>query len=857
MPQTQRPAVAILAILLLVWLIFPEGDYQSQSLAFSDLVSQRLARYRYALRQLDQSRWGDFSPLSSGPPSAESQAGAVGDRPAQPKYLNLTGFRAEDGLAWEDLDRFRDKGLQLSRHAVPPVGGRWLWETARGEPLWADADGTLFGQWVRRAGQSNRTFNSYNLSDSVPSMEWVGLRQGWARNLTGDAGRILLRLEGNKTVSQYEQLPANQRPLSGGMIRNVRGAVTIEDTHGSGLSWETRLWGVHWPRQGVILMTTTSEKFEGIFGLPHLAPGPDFFQSSQWLLNQTLSRVLSEKERDVYADQTMPWNSDIENPHYTANPSPHCEYVLYAQIHPPNLQQDLEPLSDGETPSEAIRVIESELEHPLGAPIHAVPELQISTVIYSPDCSFFLESKGPPQFPSYEGTHLVGMKKQVHLHQIKTWILAYGAVMFYQVYLLKNQIKETYTPSTLGRVSFETTSIMVIADGLTFTAAATWVSSAAATFLPTLALMFASFLSMAIGGNLLARIHEVQQPAQARRQADQLGINNNNNNNNRNGNIDNSSSSSSDPSVPGIAPILPAPVTAGHRPLASLAAGPPTPAATITDDAPIALPDPRRSPAASAAAQTLTFQSIIGRFILCSLCIAFLAVVSTSWYASLRALFFNLCAAAYLSLWMPQVYRNTMRNCRRALGWQFVAGQSAARLLPVAYFWVKPDNFLYARTDPRAFAALAAWVWLQILLLALQDALGPRFGVPAAWTPDAWDYHPVLRQDSVEAGGLPIGLAAAAAADDAPDRRRNSSSSDDKAPRPDHGLRAIDCAICREILEVPVVRAGEDDVSVASVFARRMYMVTPCRHIFHTACLEGWMRFRLQCPICREELPPL
>jgi len=28
-------------------------------------------------------------------------------------------------------------------------------------------------------------------------------------------------------------------------------------------------------------------------------------------------------------------------------------------------------------------------------------------------------------------------------------------------------------------------------------------------------------------------------------------------------------------------------------------------------------------------------------------------------------------------------------------------------------------------------------------------------------------------------------------------------------------------------------------------------MVTPCRHVFHSNCLEGWMRFRLQCPNCR------
>jgi hypothetical protein len=78
-----------------------------------------------------------------------------------------------------------------------------------------------------------------------------------------------------------------------------------------------------------------------------------------------------------------------------------------------------------------------------------------------------------------------------------------------------------------------------------------------------------------------------------------------------------------------------------------------------------------------------------------------------------------------------------------------------------------------------------------------------------------------------------------------------------------HGmaLRSIDCAICTEVLEVPVVRASAKDPAAAGglvgVFARRAYMVTPCRHVFHTKCLEGWFKYKLQCPICREELPPL
>ncbi|RFU81971.1 tul1 ring-domain e3 ubiquitin ligase [Trichoderma arundinaceum] len=841
MPQTQHPAFTFLIVLFIVWLFLPDSEYQSQSIALSDLILSRLSHYRASLDVLNATRWGDFSPLE-----ADRKED---DHASAPKYVNLTGFREEDRFSWQDLGRFRERGLRLSRHAIPAVGGEQLWDVAQGEPVWANASGVLLGQWVRRQESVPRTYDSFNLSQSVPSMHWIGDKTEWARNMTGTAGRIHVRLEGNKTVTGYEQLSKTDGPLSGGLIRNVKSAVTFEDTEGSGLSWEMRLWGVHWPRQGVIMMTTTSEKFDGIFGLPHLTPGPDYFQSSQRLLNQTLAHTIATKKKNIYSDQSIPWNSDIENPLHTPNPSPHCEYVMYVQIHPPSRQSlgfgSASP--KGENMADILQAIESELESPLGAPINHVPKLHMSAVIYSPDCGLFLETKGPPDFPPSEANHLLGVKTEVQISRINHWLLAYAVLMFGQVILLKGQMKETYTPSTLGRVSFWTISMMLIVDGMTFSAAATWVATAQHTFLPTLTLMFASFMSMTIGGSLLAKIHEIQTPQPRRRDGAQGAAGANS------GTTSTTSSAPLTPNRTGTGPILPGPVTAG-RGSGTPAAVDQATAANIADGAAAV---PGAAAAARPAApptQAQTFQSIMGRFILLSVCISFVGISSMTWYTAVRSWFLNICAFIYLSMWVPQIYRNIIRNCRRALKWQFVVGESLLRLLPLSYFWLRQDNFLFARTEPRAFVTLCLWVWLQIFVLATQDAVGPRFGIPKGWTPDAWDYHPVLREDNVEAGGLPIGLGP----EDSPARDRRRSSEDRDKPRPGGGTtRAIDCAICREVLEVPVVKAGEEDMSVTGVFARRMYMVTPCRHIFHTPCLESWMKFRLQCPICREDLPPL
>ncbi|CAM9740701.1 unnamed protein product [Phaeothamnion confervicola] len=34
------------------------------------------------------------------------------------------------------------------------------------------------------------------------------------------------------------------------------------------------------------------------------------------------------------------------------------------------------------------------------------------------------------------------------------------------------------------------------------------------------------------------------------------------------------------------------------------------------------------------------------------------------------------------------------------------------------------------------------------------------------------------------------------------------------------------------------------------------YMITPCDHVFHEACLVRWMQIKMECPTCRATLPP-
>ena len=52
----------------------------------------------------------------------------------------------------------------------------------------------------------------------------------------------------------------------------------------------------------------------------------------------------------------------------------------------------------------------------------------------------------------------------------------------------------------------------------------------------------------------------------------------------------------------------------------------------------------------------------------------------------------------------------------------------------------------------------------------------------------------------------------------------------------------VDCVICYNPIDI---------------MNRKAYMIAPCDHIFHKSCLEQWMDVKMECPICRTDLPAL
>ncbi|OQD78314.1 hypothetical protein PENDEC_c001G03309 [Penicillium decumbens] len=768
-----------------------------------------LDRERHAFRLLNESKYGDFDPPTD-------------------RWLPFAGVRQNDSYAWDLLPNVRSRvrhqlrSVLLNAGLEPPIGlddsnmSSPLNLTKLFLPVYRNTTGKLRGDWVRQ----NDVQRSTPLNTSAIAHEHEYFTHEFSLNITGNGGTFFFDLE---------EGGGEELQLGEGLVREIRASLTVESEDFWGSTWYLSLFGMHFPETGSIILTTSSEKFGGILALPHFALSPDTYELSHRLLLKSLSDTMLERQNRP--PTLFPWSS-LAGLEQIEFPAPKCEHIIFLQQHP--------VVVDGAVADRLLlERMERELRYPMGAPIPDPPLMVMSAVVFSPDCGYILETKGGPEYPPSDHLYLSGPKYEEYSKYAARLIFVVAAVFVAQITLLLRQIKEASTPSTRSRVSFYTIALMALGDAfvLTFIVLELY---AAVSFLVLATASFLTFLSVSyIGMKFMMEIWAVQEPERREERP-----------------VDTPASTTR----PG---TLPLPATAavrdsGATPIIL------TPDQDPPDDDLEPPPTTNRTGPPNPTQVRSDVGTMYARFYLALFGMLILSIWAVLLPRRLGWIYARLLSAIYLSFWVPQIYRNVMRNCRKALRWDFVVGQSILRLFPFVYFLTARGNVLFIRPDWTTAFAMTGWVWIQAWVLASQDVLGPRFFVPRGWAPPAYDYHPTLRDapgpdDDLEAGGS---LSIASLRGD--ERDLVSDSRDDDKQRPRDRKRVIfDCAICMQDIEVPVLpaltSAGGSSVTdgAANILSRRQYMVTPCRHIFHTACLESWMRLRLQCPICRESIPPV
>lgn len=599
-------------------------------------------------------------------------------------------------------------------------------------------------------------------------------------NITFDLGKISISISADdynyKNGDVAKLIQNSSEEIHDAVVANVR--INLKDDE-EAHDHEIDTQGIYFQSLGSLVSVTKSAKFLGIYGLDHLVLDEDRFNKSKILMTQLLN--LTKIDTDITMEDMFGYmSSSIER----------CELISYFQFKKTNHT------------TKELRDIDEELLNPSGKPLpHDLLGLEIENfLIYSPDCGIAISQKSNTEF--------TGWKTEVLNRKLKNVLTGLLVLVFLQLILYLRQIRITRTPGQLASISLKSLYLLGYQDSLL-----ALMFLLISTLIEDLYLLLAS---IAVVSFIMCGIFELRfMVAVATTQVNERGASwweilrgstRDNNNDNEN-NTDTTETPTGTP--------LP---TNNQTPNTALGATVQTPVVTYSEE-------------------TAFSNSIFAIGFTLTLISTFMILNALIWRTKYRKIFEYVGFIFTNSYWVPQFFRNTLKNRRKSFSWEFVLGSSLIRLIPVAYFCLVSSNPLRHHFDPILVLTIFSWLFIQIFAMFLQSKLGPRFWVNEKWLPKAYDYQPVLSMKELETGFASDILSGI-------------------KPTEEHdGIinTKCTCPICMNDLQLPILNKNE----ARSRVTNKEYMITPCKHIFHDTCLESWMNYKLQCPVCRQSLPPM
>ncbi|EGO20800.1 hypothetical protein SERLADRAFT_442156 [Serpula lacrymans var. lacrymans S7.9] len=455
------------------------------------------------------------------------------------------------------------------------------------------------------------------------------------------------------------------------------------------------------------------------------------------------------------------------------------------------LYSQIEP---SQVPEQLMDELEEELQRPTGKWTVKSPKLTLNGVLLSKECGIL-----------YHINNTEGLRSRTFFRKVTTYAGTAALAYFVLLVLLSRQMDRSRTPAGISRLSRWSFLTQAIVDAVSFAGHITFAILADGR--PSLSLVAPAFLAcmlFAYEAQFSILINQVQAPEDV---------------------------------VPAPSPIRqtpPSPQEDSSLPTQAPQAAPPTPSVPSEPSFfRLFMQHLRSDPQARIWLGMFFFLTFVVR-----------VIVTPS-----LALFF--VGTMYSSFWLPQIVRSVRRSRSSALSKEYLVGTTICRLYFALYFLACPKNVLDVDRRPWIYI-LAVFILMQVIVLILQEQLGPTFFLPKRFTSTKmYDYHPPIPSSGV---------------------------SDPESPDSSLG----DCAICMEVIyaEDPRQRQQVAGGLLHKVSARRNYSLAPCSHLFvgasmiliptytfnnsfdndlqkHTECLEKWLAIKNICPQCRRPLPPL
>ena len=227
------------------------------------------------------------------------------------------------------------------------------------------------------------------------------------------------------------------------------------------------------------------------------------------------------------------------------------------------------------------------------------------------------------------------------------------------------------------------------------------------------------------------------------------------------------------------------------------------------------------------------FRKKLLRFYLLFYLFLFITLISVKlWYS-----YFIFTFILFGSTWISQIIYSAKQGTKPPMSYLYILSTSFSKISISFYVKAYKNNIFGYRPNYVKVFIVSSVIIIEAIILCLQKFLGSKFIIPKKYRKQVYNYY----------------------------KKENEITSNDKE---------TECVICLDKIGNIFICEDEEMNNIkGNVIKKKIikyieklkkkqkmkekYMLTPCKHLFHTKCLESWLNVKNQCPCCRQKIPPL
>ena len=205
----------------------------------------------------------------------------------------------------------------------------------------------------------------------------------------------------------------------------------------------------------------------------------------------------------------------------------------------------------------------------------------------------------------------------------------------------------------------------------------------------------------------------------------------------------------------------------------------------------------------------------------------------------------------YTIPWLSQILYSILTNTRPPMSRHYIIFLSLSRLYLPIYIKGINGNIYDLKPSYLKVFLLILITFIEVVILLLQKTLGPRTILPTKFRKRGYDYYKDnvnIEQHVSKNPNCIICLQSLSVEVD-----ENFNTIIKKIKRRNK---------CDKIMKICYLDALNEKIkrwikNIEGKAVKKKYMITPCDHVFHTLCLEKWMKQKNECPYCKGVIPPI